>query len=62
MLGNLPAKFRSCLTDIHLISLVPALLTGKYGYGKVLEPLIKDLKTLGTQGLDIGLEGKKLHF
>ena len=62
VLGNLPAKYRSRLTNIHLVSLVPALLIGKYGYEKVLEPLIKDLKTLETQGLDIGFEGKKLHF
>ena len=57
-----PAKYRSRLTPIHLVSLVPARLIGKYGYEKVLEPLIKDLKTLETQGLDIGFEGKKLHF
>ena len=62
VLGNLPAKYRSCLTDIHIVSLVPARLIGKYGYDKVLEPLIKDLKTLETQGLDIGFEGGKPAF
>ena len=62
VLGNLPAKYRSRLTDIHLLSIVPTRLISKYGYEKVLEPLIKDLKTLETQGLDIVFEGKKLHF
>ena len=62
VLRNLPAKYRSRLTEIHLASLIPARLIGKYGYKKVLEPLIKVLKTLETQGLDIGFEGKKLHF
>ena len=62
VLRNLPAKYRSRLTDIHLASLIPARLIGKYEYEKVLEPLIKVLKTLETQGLDIGFEGKKLHF
>ena len=31
MLGNLPAKHRFYLIDIHLVSLVPALFYAKYG-------------------------------
>ena len=39
VLGNFPSKFRSRLSDIHLILLSPTSLVAKYGYGSLLSPL-----------------------
>ena len=36
VLGNLPAKYKSCLTDIHPVGLAQAKVITKYGYENVL--------------------------
>ena len=45
-IGNLPAKLRSRLKDIHLVAVTEACVIKKYGYGLVLQKFIDDLKVL----------------
>ena len=52
VLGNLKPHHRSRLKDIHLLTMSDATNISKYGYGEVLAPLIKDLKSLEVDGLD----------
>lgn len=53
VLRNLPPKFNSVLMNIHLISLFHAQDLHKYGLDAVLEPLMRDLKNLESQGLSL---------
>ena len=62
VLGNLPAKYKSRLTDIHPVGLTQAKVITKDRYENVLQPLINDLIVLETQGLDVLFEGRTLHF
>ena len=57
VLGKLPSKYRSKLSDIHLVLLTSALLVSKYGYGKILQPVLNDIKELETKGFDVTFEG-----
>lgn len=51
MILNLPAKWRSTLTSIQLAVLGRSVDVKKFGYDKLLEPLIKDLKALEQNGV-----------
>ena len=62
VLGNLPAKYKSRLTEIHLVDLTQAKVITKYEYENVLGPLINDLIVLEIQGLKVVFEGKTIHF
>ena len=54
--ANIPATLRSILTSIYLAILCKAFK--KYGYTKVLEPLLKDLKCLEDDGIFVLSLGK----
>ena len=45
-LGNLPPKYRSRLTSIHLLALVKSNFISEYGMDAVMKPFIEDLKKL----------------
>ena len=45
-LGNIPHKYRSQLTDIHLLLVCHASMVKSFGYKAILKPLINDLKKL----------------
>ena len=45
-LRNLPPEFNSCFSNIHLVALVHADDVKTYGYNKVLEPVVNELKAL----------------
>lgn len=53
ILRNLPPKCNSVLTNIHVISLFYSQDLKKYGFDKILQPLIDDLKSLETEGIDV---------
>ncbi len=61
-LANLHPKFRSALDNIHLGLLCKALYLKRYGYQAVLRPLLKDLQSLETQGIEIVFEDRHYHF
>ena len=45
-LGNLPPKYRSRLTSIHLLALVKSSFISQYGMDAIMKPFIQDLKKL----------------
>lgn len=53
ILRNLPPKFNSVLTNIHVISLFHSQDLKKYGFDDILKPFIDDLKTLETEGIEV---------
>lgn len=58
ILGNIPAVSQSALTSINLAVLCKAVDTKTFGYQKVLEPLLTDLRTLERDGLFVPGLGK----
>lgn len=60
ILGNLPPGSHSSLSSIYLAVLCKSGDVKTYGYEKVLEPLLQDLKTLEDHGLYVPLLGKSL--
>lgn len=48
---NLPAKYRSTLSSIHLALLCNTSTVKECGYAKVLQPLLYDLKALEQDGV-----------
>lgn len=59
-MANVPLLFRSALKSIYLAVLCKAADVETYGYGKVLETLLKDLAQLEEEGLFIPVLGKIL--
>lgn len=45
-LGNLHPKYRSKLSQIHLVAMVTAPYLSKYGIDAVIKPFVKDVKKL----------------
>lgn len=61
VLGNLPPGSHSSLSSIFLAILCKSVDVKRYGYEKVLEPLLQDLKILENDGVYIALLGKTLR-
>lgn len=51
VISNLPIRYRSSVQSTYLACLCHNNDVKKYGYGAILEPLIKDLEVLQQQGL-----------
>lgn len=60
VLANLPTELRSSLTSIYLAVLSKAVDVKKFGYEKVLEPLLNDLAILEQEGVYIASLGKNI--
>ena len=54
-LRNISPKYNSNLLAIHLVSLFHAQDIKTYGFDKILEPLVKDISRLETEGVQIPL-------
>lgn len=52
-LKNLPSKFNSVLLNVHLVSLFHTADVKTYGFDEIMKPLIRDLKILETQGVQL---------
>ena len=61
VLRNLPPKFNSALMNIHLVALFHTEDLKKYGFNPILEPLINDIKTLESCGLDLPFSAEKVR-
>jgi hypothetical protein len=60
--GNVNIKYRSQLKNIHLAMLLKYKNgVRKYGYKRVMEPLIRDLAILEQEGITIVVDGKNLN-
>ena len=53
--------FRSKLSHINLIFLASVQIVSRYGYRKILQPLLDGIKELETKGVDVNFEGLN-HF
>lgn len=60
VLGNLIPGCHSSLSSIHLAALIKSNDVKVYGFEKVLEPLITDLRTLEQHGIYVDKLGKTL--
>lgn len=60
VLGDVPATLRSTLSSIFLAILCRADDIKRYGYPKVLEPLLRDLKVLEDEGISVPCLDKNL--
>lgn len=58
VLANVPSELRSSLTPIYVLSKADDLK--RFGYEKVLEPLLKDLAILEQEGLYIASLGRNI--
>lgn len=58
-LKNLPPQHNSSLSNIHLCLLFNSIDREVYGFGKILEPLLEDLKLLETTGVQVDVQGGK---
>uniref|UniRef100_H2XV64 C2H2-type domain-containing protein n=1 Tax=Ciona intestinalis TaxID=7719 RepID=H2XV64_CIOIN len=54
VVGNIGTRHFSALRNIFLALLIPSRLIKKYGYIKLLEPLVHDIKKLETSGVQVG--------
>jgi len=57
-LGNLPSRFNSSLENIHLCLLFNSIDREVYGFNKIFEPLLDDIKLLETRGLEVQVNGQ----
>ena len=62
ILGNLHSKYKSTLDNIQLVFLVKFKYIKKYGFYTVFEPLIKDIKSLETNGITITHNDKIINL
>jgi hypothetical protein len=53
---NLPPKFRSSLSNCYLVALYNTGDAKTYGFECILEPLVKDIKDLEIDGLNISID------
>ena len=61
ILRNLPPKFNSAILNIHLVSLFHSQDVKKYGFDAILEPLIRDIRTLEIEGIDLPISCEKVY-
>jgi len=58
VLADIPSELRSTLSSIYLAVLCKTVDVHKFGYPRVLEPLLKDLKTFEEDGIFVPCLGK----
>jgi len=56
-LRNFPPKFNSMLVNIHLVALFHTQDLKTYGFSSILEPIVRDLKVLETEGIEVPSHG-----
>lgn len=60
VIANLPVKYRSSLSSIYLALLCKSVDVKIFGYEKIVEPLLRDLKLLENQGVYISRLGTSI--
>ena len=58
-LGNIQPKLRSSLRAINLVAVASSMIIDKHGLNKILEPFVKDLNRLATEGVKCAINGKE---
>ena len=62
VLGNFASKYRCRLKDIHLLIVSPSFYINKYGYKRLLQPFLDDMKRLEKIGISIQFEASSYLF
>ena len=57
-LRNLPAEYNSSLANIHLCLLFNSIDKETYGFTKILQPLLDDIKYLESHGIAVDIKGQ----
>ena len=57
-LKNLPAEYNSSLANIHLCLLFNSIDKETYGFTKILQPLLDDIKYLESHGIAVDIKGQ----
>lgn len=60
-LRNLSPKGNSFLANIHLCALFHAQDLKRYGFSEILAPIVRDIKVLESDGIDIPLYGGRVR-
>ena len=58
IIRNLPLEFISSLAHIHLCLLFNSIDRETYGLGRIMEPLLEDIRLLESSGIDINVKGQ----
>lgn len=61
-LGNIPAKFRSQLKSIFLVTLASAPTIHTHGIDEILKPFVEELKTLSSERLSVSIDGESTKY
>ena len=61
-LGNIPPKFRSTFRAINLVACAVYPIIDEHGIDSILEPFIKDLNILASQGITVSHKGVTRTF
>lgn len=59
VLRNLPPNFNFAVMNFHLVALFHSEDVKKYSFDPILQPLIDDIKTLESHGLDLSSSTEK---
>lgn len=60
VLANLPVVYRSSLPNIYLALLCKSVDVRKFGYDRIVDPLLRDIHQLETEGIYISRLGKNI--
>ncbi|KAJ8364594.1 hypothetical protein SKAU_G00134250, partial [Synaphobranchus kaupii] len=60
-LQNFSPKYNSCLLNIHLVALFHAQDIKTYGFSKILDPVVQDIKILERDGIRIPLYDQPVY-
>lgn len=60
-LRNISPKWNSMLANIHLCALFHAQDLKRYGFSEILAPVVRDIKALENDGIDIPLYGGRVR-
>ena len=61
-LGNIHPKYRSSLRVIHLLIAATVPIVEKHGLNEILQPFIRDLQILATEGVTVMKNGFERTF
>lgn len=61
-LRNLPPECNSSLSNIHLCLLFNSLDREAYGFGRIFEPLLQEIKILESSGIQVEMQGQNFQL
>ena len=59
---DIPPKYRSTLKAINLVACATHPVITEHGLDSILEPFVKDLNMLASQGITVNIDGIQCTF